>query len=60
MPSPLHIGDKIVFSDMGAYTFAKENYFNGINFPAIVLYTKQNGFQVMKKFDYSDYEERFL
>lgn len=60
MPSPLHIGDKIVFSDMGAYTFAKENYFNGINFPAIVLYTEQNGFQVMKKFDYSDYEERFL
>lgn len=39
--TPLHIGDKIVFSEMGAYTFAKENYFNGINHPAIVLYCKK-------------------
>lgn len=57
---PLHVGDKVIFSDMGAYTFAKENYFNGINFPAIVLYTNQNGFQLIKKFDYYDYEGRYF
>lgn len=60
MTSPLHIGDKVIFSDMGAYTFAKEIYFNGINFPAIVLYTKRRGFKVVKKFDYYDYEDRFF
>lgn len=57
--SPLHIGDKIVFSDMGAYTFAKENYFNGINHPAIALYDCQKGLVVVKKFGYKDYENKF-
>lgn len=58
--SPIHIGDKIVFSEMGTYTFAKENYFNGINHPAIVLYDKANGFRIVKQFCYQDYENKFL
>jgi len=58
--APLRVGDKVVFSDMGAYTFAKENYFNGVNFPAIVLYTNQNGFQIIKEFNYHDYEGRYF
>ena len=59
MENRLHIGDKIIFSDMGAYTFAKENYFNGINFPAIVLYSSKNGFQIVKEDSYDDYESQY-
>lgn len=57
---PIQPGDKIVFSEMGAYTFAKENYFNGINFPSIVLYDQDKGFQIVKKFYYQDYEANYL
>ena len=57
---PIQIGDKIIFSDMGAYTFAKENYFNGINHPALILYSNKNGFRIAKQFDYKDYENNFF
>lgn len=57
--SPIHVGDKIIFSEMGAYTFAKENYFNGINHPSLVLYDQQKGFNVIKKYRYEDYERKF-
>lgn len=60
LDAPIKVGDKIIFSDMGAYTFAKENYFNGINHPAIVLYDQLNGFRVVKQFDYKDYEHQYL
>lgn len=60
MNAPLHIGDKVIFSDMGAYTFARENYFNGINHPAIVLYNQINGFKIVKQFNYSDYANKYI
>lgn len=56
----IHTGNKIVFSEMGAYTFAKENYFNGINHPAIALYDKKNGLHIVKQFYYKDYEAKYL
>lgn len=56
---PLQIGNKIVFSDMGAYTFSQECYFNGINIPAIVLYEQEKGFRIVKQFDYSRYESLY-
>ena len=58
--SPIQFGDKVVFSEMGAYTFAKENYFNGINHPSIVLYNQDSGFQIVKQFYYQDYEANYL
>ncbi|MCH5271837.1 MAG: carboxynorspermidine decarboxylase [Lachnospiraceae bacterium] len=58
--SPLHVGDKIVFSEMGAYTFAKENYFNGINHPSILLYDRAHGLRIAKCFGYRDYELQYL
>lgn len=57
---PIQPGNKVVFSEMGAYTFAKENYFNGINHPAIVLYDQKNGFNIVKQFYYQDYEANYL
>ena len=58
--TPILPGSKVIFSEMGAYTFAKENYFNGINHPAIALYDQENGFQVIKQFYYKDYEANYL
>ena len=58
--SAIHAGDKIVFSDMGAYTFSKQSYFNGINQPSIVLYDKIHGFRIAKQFDYFDYEYNYI
>ena len=49
-------GDKIVFGDMGSYSFAQMNYFNGINYPDICFYSEKNGFQQIKSFDYMNYE----
>ena len=54
---PLKSGDKVVFADMGSYSFAQENYFNGMNFPDIVLYNKKEGFFSSKTFSYTDYEK---
>lgn len=58
--SPILVGDKIVFSEMGAYTFAKENYFNGINHPAIVLYDQTHGLHIAKQFSYQEYESKYF
>ncbi len=54
--APLKPGDKIIFGDMGSYSFAQMNYFNGINFPAIYFYSKKNCLQKIKSFDYKNYE----
>lgn len=59
LTAPLQIGTKVVFSEMGAYTFARENYFNGINHPAIVFYDHAHGFQIVKQFNYHDYEHKY-
>lgn len=59
LETPLQIGARVVFSEMGAYTFARENYFNGINYPAIVLYDHTQGFRIVKQFSYQDYEHMY-
>lgn len=59
LEAPLQIGDKVVFSEMGAYTFARENYFNGINYPSIVLYDHTQGFHIVKQFGYEHYENTY-
>lgn len=59
LKAPLQIGEKVVFSDMGAYTFARENYFNGINYPSIVLYDLTQGFHIVKQFEYKHYESTY-
>lgn len=59
LTASLQVGNRVVFSEMGAYTFARENYFNGINHPAIVLYSRTQGFRIVKQFDYQDYEHKY-
>ncbi len=55
---PLKPGDKLVFCDMAHYTMVKNNTFNGINLPTIVLFNEKNGVEIIKKFGYEDFKSR--
>jgi len=55
---PLKIGQKIVFLNMAIYTMVKNNTFNGVNLPDIVLVDKNNKVKVIKKFEYKDFKNR--
>lgn len=54
---PLVPGDKLVFTDMAHYTMVKNNTFNGVNLPSIVI-SDENGFEVVRRFYYEDYKTR--
>ena len=55
---PLNPGDRLVFCDMAHYTMVKNNTFNGVNLPAIALYSQKDGVEIVRKFQYSDFETR--
>ena len=55
--APLKIGDKIIFGDMGSYSFAQVNYFNGINFPDILFYSRMSGIKPIKNYNYAEYKK---
>ncbi len=55
---PLTPGDRLVFCDMAHYTMVKNNTFNGINLPAIALYSEEEGNKVIKQFGYEDFKSR--
>ena len=54
---PLKPGDKLVFCDMAHYSMVKNNTFNGINLPDIVLWGK-DGAKIIKTFNYEDFKRR--
>ncbi|MGI6668803.1 MAG: carboxynorspermidine decarboxylase [Acetivibrionales bacterium] len=55
---PLKPGDRIVFCDMAHYTMVKNNMFNGVNLPAIALYSEKDGIRIIRRFGYEDYKSR--
>ena len=55
---PLKEGDRLVFLDMAHYSMVKNNTFNGINLPDILLYTKEGEFKAVKSFGYEDFKSR--
>lgn len=55
---PLNPGDRLVFCDMAHYTMVKNNTFNGVNLPAIALYSEKDGIKIVKSFQYVDFETR--
>lgn len=57
-PSPLSIGDLVIFEDMIHYTTVKTNMFNGISHPSIILQRCDGTFEVLRKFQYEDYRDR--
>ena len=56
--NPINIGDKLIFTDMAHYSMGKNNTFNGINLPAIAVYTEKDGVKVIKSFKYEDFRNR--
>ena len=55
---PLEEGDKVVFEDMAIYTMVKNNTFNGLNLPDIVLRREDGVEKTIRRFGYRDFSER--
>lgn len=55
---PLQKGDRLLFCDMSHYSMVKNNTFNGINLPSIVLYSRDGGIRVVRTFGYEDFKGR--
>ncbi|MDO5294708.1 MAG: carboxynorspermidine decarboxylase [bacterium] len=55
---PLQIGDALVFCDMALYSMVKNNTFNGMPLPALVIHTIDGENKVIKTFGYSDFKGR--
>lgn len=56
--TPLKIGDKLTFCDMAIYSMVKNNTFNGMNLPSIVISGKNGDVRLVKEFGYSDFKGR--
>lgn len=55
---PLAIGDKLIFCDMALYSMVKNNTFNGMPLPSLVIHTKEGVNKTVKTFAYSDFKNR--
>lgn len=56
--TPLEPGDRLVFCDMAIYTMVKNNTFNGMRLPSIVLSDEMGNVRIIREFDYSDFRMR--
>jgi carboxynorspermidine decarboxylase len=57
-PTPLKVGQKLIFLDMMHYTMVKTTMFNGVGHPEIGFWSKDDEYNLWKKFDYSDFRNR--
>ena len=55
---PLKRGDTLTFEDMAIYTMVKNNTFNRMRLPAIVLEDKDGECRVVRQFEYEDFKMR--
>ena len=55
---PLKPGDRLVFCDMAHYSMVKNNTFNGVGLPSIILYSPERGIEIIKQFGYEDFKMR--
>ncbi len=56
--APLKAGDKLVFCDMAIYSMVKNNTFNGMRLPDIVLKKQDGSFETVRQFGYEDFKNR--
>ncbi|HEM5034323.1 TPA: carboxynorspermidine decarboxylase [Streptococcus suis] len=54
----VEIGDKLYFEDMAIYSFVKNNTFNGIGLPSLVLMDESGDCRIIKSFGYEDFKGR--
>ena len=55
---PLQPSDQLTFEDMAIYTMVKNNTFNGMPLPAIVLRNAAGEYILHKQFGYADFKSR--
>ena len=55
---PLAEGDTVVFEDMAIYTMVKNNTFNGVNLPDIVIRRADGSDETLRRFGYDDFASR--
>ena len=55
---PLKVGDKLIFGDMAIYSMVKNNTFNGMPLPAIILLREDGSVTELRKFGYEDFRSR--
>lgn len=55
---PLKEGDRLVFEDMAIYSMVKNNTFNGMPLPDIVLREKSGECRIIRQFGYEDFKMR--
>ncbi len=55
---PLRPGDRLVFEDMAIYSMVKNNTFNGMNLPSIVLRGTDGRERMVRAFGYEDFRNR--
>ena len=54
----INVGDKLIFEDMAIYSMVKNNTFNGMPLPDIVLLKKDGGTELVRRFGYEDFKGR--
>ncbi|MDZ7878401.1 MAG: carboxynorspermidine decarboxylase [Saprospiraceae bacterium] len=54
----LKVGDVMVFEDMIHYTMVKTTMFNGVKHPDIGIWTEKNEYQLVRRFNYTDFKRR--
>ncbi len=56
--APLKPGDRLIFEDMAIYSMVKNNTFNGMPLPTIVVKEKNGNYRILHKFGYEDFKMR--
>ncbi|MBO4510854.1 MAG: carboxynorspermidine decarboxylase [Lachnospiraceae bacterium] len=54
----INVGDRLIFEDMAIYSMVKNNTFNGIPLPDILLLKEDGTIEKVKSFGYEDFKER--
>lgn len=55
---PVKVGDRLVFEDMAIYSMVKNNTFNGIPLPSILLLRESGELETVREFGYEDFKGR--
>ena len=56
--APLKEGDRVIFTDMAIYTMVKNNTFNGMPLPDIIVIDEEGTPQRVRTFGYEDFKSR--
>lgn len=55
---PLQVGQRLFFEDMAIYSMVKNNTFNGMALPAIVVRKADGACEIVREFGYEDFKMR--